>query len=75
MKQEEIEVLARDVVQGFKGDEFWIFQDAAAADVAAFARSMINMVLEEVAVEVDKLERRQMRDGSAAMIVREMKVK
>jgi hypothetical protein len=57
MTLRELTMLARDVVDNFHGDEYWIFKAEATADVAVFARSVINMALEEAAIELDKLER------------------
>ena len=73
---EELEALARDVVDNFEGDEYWIFKDEATQDITAFARSIINMVLEDTAVSLEALERgTYTATNTPAQLVRAMKVK
>jgi glycine/D-amino acid oxidase-like deaminating enzyme len=77
MTPEELEVLARDVAEGFAGNtDWWIDPDEATKDIAAFARSIVNDALEEAAVEIEKLERGVYTSAQTpAGLVRAMKVK
>jgi hypothetical protein len=52
MMNEEIELLARDVVKGFRGDHYWIYTEDAIVDVAAAIRAAVEEERNELQVRI-----------------------